>query len=411
MNTTASTGFRWLMLFTMLLVSATAAIFLVAPTSLLPLIFRTMSGLKPQQIIFATMGGFQIFMVIAMIFSGPLLDRFGVLKIYIGGLLLMGCGGLLMPVFGNSLPGMLSLRLLQALGTGPVLVSAIPIAAKYFHAPLRTAVIIVQSLAMMVGIIIGLKIVPIISQGQGSPLTTLAWLALATIPGLIVSLLAMRHPGRRKNAPGGERLADMNRFRQALSHPAIWGILVCLALAGWISSSKDSVFLPYFTADAPAGLGYGPSGASGLMAIAGIVGFFGGVIGMLLTELSLKGNIRPVVLAGFIVPAIFFFLAGRSSSETSLWILWCYVLATCFTIGFVTPQVLGYIAKYFPVNITGTMGGLAMGIAGFIGKMGLLASTTIQQASGYQLLFNMMAGIAVLGILSVLFLRGVGDVP
>jgi sugar phosphate permease len=63
------------------------------------------------------------------------------------------------------------------------------------------------------------------------------------------------------------------------------------------------------------------------------------------------------------------------------------------------------IAKYCPANITGTMGGLAMGIAGLIGQMGLKASATIQQTPGYQLTFNMMAGIAVLGILSVLFLR------
>jgi MFS family permease len=75
-------GFRWLVLVTMFVVTAITSVFLIAPAPLLAEIMKTMPQLSPVRAIFIIMAIFNIFVGVAVVLGGPLLDKFGVMKVY-----------------------------------------------------------------------------------------------------------------------------------------------------------------------------------------------------------------------------------------------------------------------------------------------------------------------------------------
>ena len=141
------------------------------------------------QITFITMSIFNIFVIVSAILGGPFLDKFGVMKAYIGGLIIIGIGALLTPFMGSSFEGMIFIRILQGLGTGPIMVSVIPIAARYFPPKQRSIIIVLQGLAVLLGIEFGLVFIPWIFHLTNSWQTSLAWLAPISILGLIFSFI------------------------------------------------------------------------------------------------------------------------------------------------------------------------------------------------------------------------------
>ena len=138
---------------------------------------------------------------------------------------------------------------------------------------------------------------------------------------------------------------------------------------------------------------------------------FGAIASILITEKPMKGNARPVVMAGFIIPTISIFLIQFPAPATAHMLLGLLIFAAGFFLAFVNPQVLGIIAKHYPVHITGTLGGLAMGIGGFMGMAGTKVCLWIQQTSGYPITFNIISGFAILGVIFAIFLKPANGLP
>ncbi len=407
MNETVNTGFRWWALVAMFLVTATAATFMVVPTLLIGTLMRA-SGLSPQQVVFMTTGIFQIILPAAMILSGPFLDKFGFSKIYIGGLIIMSIGALLTPFFGHSFSGMVFIRTLQALGAGPIMVAVIPIAAKYFPVNLRTVIIVLQALAVSAGIIIGTGLNSIIFQSAKTPLMALAWLAPITIPGLVLSLITASSSKQLEKDPAGEKAFCLEDIGRVFLRPVTWTVIGCFAMASWVYQSASRVFLEYFISHppgSPGGPGHDLPGGKALFTVFGIAMIFGMIASVLITEKPLKGNARPVVVAGFAIPTIFIYLIEFSAPAAGHILLGLYLFAMGFFLAFVHPQVLGVIAKYYPAHTTGTLGGLVMGIGGFMGLAGIKACMKASLLSGYGLSFDIIVGAAVLGVIFALFLK------
>jgi MFS family permease len=79
MNEGINQCFRWLVLVTMFVVTAITSIFLIAPATLIGEMLKTMPQLSVAQVVFMTMSIFNIFVAVAAILGGPLLDKFGVM--------------------------------------------------------------------------------------------------------------------------------------------------------------------------------------------------------------------------------------------------------------------------------------------------------------------------------------------
>jgi predicted MFS family arabinose efflux permease len=91
-------GYRWYILLAMIVVTMTTAMSMIAPAVVFSLLFRSMPGLDPGQVVQAAMTMFSFSLGLAALFGGVLIDRFGPIKIFIGGFLLVMAGALFMPV-------------------------------------------------------------------------------------------------------------------------------------------------------------------------------------------------------------------------------------------------------------------------------------------------------------------------
>ncbi len=82
MNEGINPGFRWLVLVTMVVVTAITSILLIAPAPLIGEMLKTMPQLSVEQVVFMTMSIFDIFVAVAAILGGLLLDKLGFMKVY-----------------------------------------------------------------------------------------------------------------------------------------------------------------------------------------------------------------------------------------------------------------------------------------------------------------------------------------
>jgi hypothetical protein len=330
------------------------------------------------------------------------------MKVYIGGLIMIGIGALLIPFIGSSSKGIIFVRILQALGTGPIMVSVLPIAAGYFPPKQRSILIVVQGLAVVVGIQIGLVCMPRIFQTTGSWQTAMAWLAPICSLGLIFSLICALSSKQPEEEISKSKTPFKEFIKIALLKPVTWVVVVCLVMYTWCYQAFNDLIPAYLNAADPVGLGYDRGSSGSLMSASSWIMICGGFTGVLITEKFLKGNARPVVLSGFILAAIFIYLIHVPTMASNHMILGISVCAFSFFSAFIQPQALGYITKYYPKHIMGTIGGLAMGISGFVGMAGVTAGSKAMQISGgFQMSLNIMVGVAVIGALAAIFLKPV----
>jgi len=392
----------------MFVVTATTSIFLIAPAPLIGEMIRTTPGLSAGQVVLMTMTSFNIFAAVSAILGGILIDRFGFVKFYIGGLIIIGVGALLTPFIGSSSWGIIFIRSLQGIGTGPIMVSILPIAARYFPVKLRSLIIVIQGVAVSLGIALGLIFIPRIFQATQNVQTPMAWLSPICILGLIFSfIVALRLKQSEDEKPRTKALFKED-IMTALSNPVTWVAFACLAVHAWFYQAFSDLIPIYLNTPSPAGLGYDQGIAGTLMSAASWIMIFGAFIGVLITEKFLRGNARPVVLAGFVLGAIFICLINVPALASNHMILGICVCAISFFTSFISPLALGYIAKYYPKHITGTIGGLT-GISSFAGMAGPTVSAIAMQISGYRMAFSIMVGVAVIGALIALFLKPVKE--
>ncbi len=238
-------GLRWLVLVTMFVVTATTSAFMIAPAPVIGEISSAIPQHSTGQITFITMSIFSIFLIVAAILGGSLLDKFGVMKAYIGGLIIISTGALLAPFIGSSFKGMTFIRILQGLGAGPIMVSVIPLAARYFPPRQRSIIMVFQGLAVLSGIEFGLFFILWIFHITNSWQISLAWLAPISIPGLIFSFIVILTSKEPEGSISMMKTPFIKDINTALQNPATYVVLICASMFTWINQAFNYLIPPY----------------------------------------------------------------------------------------------------------------------------------------------------------------------
>ena len=410
MTDTGYSNFRWYIFFTMIVVTAITSMGLIAPASVMPILFKSMPGVEPGDVTFVTMGVFNFFLAIAAILGGILTDKLGPIKVFVGGLLLIMIGAFLMPVMGSTYNGMLFIRLLQGFGTGPIMAAAVPIAALYFPMKERGITTGAQGFAVSLGIMVGLQLFPrLAASGDVFPaLRVLAWVAII---GLILSAIAAFGPKvaqqPAKADQGTQDASASNLFKKAVANPLTWIAILCFTLMSGIFQQLNSIVTGYIGSDAPLGLGRGTQAGANALTVATILFCIGSFLSGLISEKLFGGKARPVIAIGFLLGAIgayatkYNFVAG---DQTTLTIVLAF---TAFFYSLVNPQAQAYLAKNYAQQIAGKLGGLSM----FVGIM--LGSTvavwwlgkSLNATGNYMQPITIMAGLCFAGFIVSLFLK------
>jgi MFS family permease len=109
---------------------------------------------------------------------------------------------------------------------------------------------------------------------------------------------------------------------------------------------------------------------------------------------------------GFLVGAIFTYLIQVDFITVNQGMLVFCLTAIGLFYSFVNPQAVGYLAKNYPKEITGKLGGLATGLAIFGGWGAATMGGIVIHTSGYpaSILANMFF-LCIIGFIVALFLK------
>jgi len=405
MSDAAYTKYRWFVLFTSTVVTATTAMALICPATLIEPIQKSMPGLSLGQVTYVTMFYFNFFVGFAALFGGILLDKFGVVTVYIGGLITISIGALLVPFIGDNYYGMLLIRLVQGCGTGPIMAAGALIAASYFPSNERSIAVGAVGVAVSAGSFLGFIIFPRIYIATGSWQTALAWLAPISLIGIIFTVILAFGPKPPEVEQAKTDDSEKSEFKAALHMPVTWIAIACVVMLAWIYQAFMDLTPNYLGYAPPVGLGKGVVAAGNIFSLVQIIYMAGALLSGIITDKILKGNGRPMLLTGFLMGGIFGFLIKFPFITGNETLLVCCLVLAGFFYSFVVPQALGYLAKHYPRHITGKLGGLAWGIGIFGGAAGVAAGARALHVTGlYQMSINIMVGICVAGFLIGLFL-------
>ncbi len=401
--------FRWFALLTLLCMTVSQGIVLIAPAPLVGEVANSLQ-LSLGQVTGAVMGAFIICVALGGIIGGMVLDKIGIPKTYIISVALMVLGSLLVLVIGDTLGGLVVSRVIQGLGAGPIMSSVSRLASEWFPKKERAIVTGIQGMSVSLGIAIGFGLSPVINIATGHWQQTVAFSAVPPCVALILTIilaLGPKSPVMLHDAQDSTELIESQKdFKRSLKLPVFWlAIVICFCIA-WVMQGYNDITPGHIAVEPPVGLGLGAAVAGrymGLMQVAFMVGSVAS--GFLLTKVF-KGNYRLLLFSSFIMVAIFctsVLLPAIKQNSTSLLIV---LLIAGFFQGIPLATVMGFISNFYPEHITGRIGGITMGLSIFGGVLGVAAGSYALHHTGFYTVSVLVVGvISVVGALGSFALK------
>jgi MFS family permease len=389
-------NFRWYILLMVTIAVVAQGMMLIAPTPLVGVIAESMNvGLGA--ITAALMMPFTLLVAIGGIASGILMDKIGIYKTFLMGTAIAAIAGALTPAAGDSLGALIALRALQGLGCGPLIASGPKVAAEWFPPAQRGVVQGVLGAALSLGITIGLMAGPQIAAKSGSWTTALLFFGIVMAVAFVLIALSKLGP----SAPVVERLetgAGKGEIKKVMGTPLFWMTFICVFALSWVMQGYNDLTPGHLAVPAPAGLDLGPEIAGKIMGIYTLAFMVGSLISGFVAEKIFKGNYKLAITVAFVLTAIFCFsvtIPAINGSQAPLMI--CLILAGFF-MGMPMPIAQTSISNFYPEHLTGSVGGITMGLGIFGGTVGVAAGSAALHATGmYMVSIVIVCVVALIG--------------
>jgi MFS family permease len=405
--------FRWFTLVAYVIVTSATSFCMISPSPLIPFIAKGM-GVNGGVIGQATMTSFNLFMGLFAFIGGFFLDKVGVFRMWVICLVIVGLGSILVPFIGTSVPGLIVCRVLHAAGTGPIMASIAALSSQQFKFNERTYIAAFQGFAVCFGIGVGQYFVPVLYKMVGenwvSALTwTAAYPAIALVFAFIVLFgptLPVVHAAESENTGGGWLSGD---YKKALVYSTVY----VLALMGLIDSWCQQVFngmMPGFynaaIADGGLNLTSGDVLGSSKLTLAAFFMAAGTLVAPFVNDKMFKGNPKPTIFIGLALAAAFILIIQKFTPTTGELLLIGVPCGILFFSSFVNPTIFGYVAKHYPGEIAGRLGGFIMFFFVIGSAVGLSISNAMLSSSGsYMPPFLLLAIVTLCGGIAVMFLK------
>jgi MFS family permease len=308
--------------------------------------------------------------------------------------------------------GLLIIRSMHGLGIGTVFAGIPVVVSQWFPAKERGIVIGLTSGAAPLGAAIGTSFVPAIMQATGSWQLGVSWAAAFPFVSCLLAIVAIvgpqppnkdARPGPPGGGPGGPGgpAGSWADAKVALLLPVTWAAAACCFFASWELRTFNSVAASYLSVQPPVGVGLGAMKAGVAMSSVQFAGLAGSMLGGFIVEKIFRGRIRPVVILCFVLSAVSYVAIRFSVVYTNHALLTACLWGVAFSLAVIGPQIMGFVAKNYPPQVMGKIGGAFLGNANTIG--GLLgagiASYTISKTGFYTTSFNVYFAAAVVGLL------------
>ncbi len=341
------------------------------------------------------------------IVGGFICDKYGLVWTFIGGSVLFTIPTMLLPLVGNSLPGVVAVRIIQALGAGPIMAAVSAVAALWFPVSQRAVVTGLQGAMVTLGVAVGFVATPVALAATGSWLSAMAW---QSVGGIISVLLAIvfafgPKPPEVGTLAWSSGASDNGDFKLAMKQPASWVCLVVIFLLCWVFQGFNDLTPGYFALEKPTGVGYGPMTAGKLMSWVQVAFMLGSMATGFALEKVFRGNVRLTISVGYILFAVFGFSIIFPTIFTSMGILVVCLGLAGFFLAWVMPNVFAFGAKYYPPHIAGKLVGVWMGVGLFGGTLGILGgATALRRTGNYHASIIIVSVVALVGLVIAQFL-------
>ena len=400
--------YRWFVLATLFVLTVAHAIIMISPAPLIGVISKSMRiGLGPTTGMF--MGIFNLALALSCIGGGFLCDRFGLVKTYFWSCLFLIIPTIALPFCGDSLAGAIIVRILQAIGSGPINASVSSVAALWFPPSQRGIVTGLQGTGVTMGIAIGFVASPVALSLSGAWQTAMAWQAACSFLALamiIIFAFGPKPPAQPHIVvcePGGAENGD---FKLAMRQPASWlGVFIVFVVC-WVLSAFNDLTPAYFAIEPPVGIGYGAMTAGKLMMTVQIAFMVGSAVVGLAFEKIFREKAQPVIMIGLFLFALFAVSIMLPVVYGTMPVLLSCLITAGFFESWIVPTVFAFIALHYPAHIVGKLTGMWFGIGLFGGTIGVIVgATALHHTGNYHVSIIVVGVVALIGVVLGVFLK------
>jgi len=401
-------NFRWFVLLAMIVTTAASTTVMITPAPLMGELAKTLH-VDPGTATGIFMGLWNIIGATSCLGAGFLVDRYGIPKMLVLGCLLLLVPSLLFPVVGYNMKGLIILRIVQALGVGPLTALVAPLAATWFPPQQRGMVAGLSGFAISLGVLLGFILAPIAFAATGSWVATVAWLSISPLIGLVLSLVMAfgPKPPAFHDDISAEALAEAEgAFKRAMKSSATWIVVVTIFFSCWFFTGFNDLTPGYIAIDAPTGLGYGPMMAGKLMGIYQLFFMIGSIAVGFIFEKIFRESARATIGVAFLVSGVLAATIMLPSVAHNVSVLAKLLPIIGFFAAWVMATAIAYISLNYHHSIVGRVTGLAMGIGLYAGIPGIIVGSMALKFTGnYHTSITIVSTIAIVGAIVVQFLR------
>jgi MFS family permease len=401
--------YRWLVLLVLFLVTVVSDIIMISPAPLMGVIAKSLNMSLGDMTAYL-MGLFNLVVAVSCIGGGIMCDRVGPMPVLVFSSVTLTLPTLVLPYFGHSFAGTLTIRLIQAIGCGSVLATASPVAALWFPLKDRGIITGLQGTAVSIGIATGFVAAPALYGAMGNWQTAMAWLAAGCLVAVAVTLIVAVLPKPATPVSDGVcyeiRHAGGNDLKLALKQTGTWiGVFVVFCLM-WVMNAFNDLTPAYLAIEPPLGLGFGPMTAGKMMMALEIASMIGAVVSGFVMERIFMGKVRPVIAIAYLMFAIFTFSIPFQTIHTNMRILVACLMVAGFFRAWVVPNAMAFVALHYPPHITGKIVGMWMGLGIFGSAAGVICGAFALRITGnYHLSIVMVSVMSLIGLVATLFLK------
>ncbi len=405
-------NFRWFTLLVLIVTTAASTAIMIVPAPLMGEVAKSLH-IHPGTATGIFMGLWNIIGATSCLVAGFLVDRFGIPKMLVIGCLLLLVPSLLFPAVGYSLKGLILLRIIQALGVGPLTALVAPLAATWFPPQQRGMVAGLNGFSISLGVLLGVMLAPVAFGATGSWLNSMSRMSIFPAAGLVLSLVMVFGPEAPlfRDDISADGLAEAEgAFSRAMKSPATWILIVTIFLSCWFFTGFNDLTPGYIAIEPPTGLGYGPMIAGKLMGIYQLFFMIGSIAVGFIFEKVFRESARVTIGIAYVISGVLAATIMLPAVAQHVPVLAKVLPVIGFFAAWVMATAIAYISLNYHHSVVGRVTGLAMGIGLYAGIPGIIVGSTALKLTGnYHTSITIVSVVAILGAILVQFLKPIAS--
>ena len=397
-NAVVYSNFRWFVLVAMIFSIAGQGMLLISPTPLVGEIAKTLH-IQVGAATGASMVPFNLAAAVFGLLGGIIMDKLGTAKTFLGCAVVAAVSAFLIPMMAVSVPGLIAVRLISGMASGPMIASGARVAAEYFPRRQRAMYQGFVGASLSLGIMLGFGVVPRIAVEEGwqKGLSTPGFMMVGAAIFAIIMILGPKTQGCLNEDRLDGKL-DKGVFKEVFKIPAFWFCFVSTFILSWVMNGFNDITPGHIAVDQPLGLGLGPVDAGHMMTFLQFSFLIGSIASGIIVEKVFGGKVRRMIPIAYIMVAIFASLSILPEVGANSKLLTACLILTGFFMGMPDPLNQAFIATSYPEKITGRVGGFTMGLSIFGGTLGVaLGAMLVGITSRYYASITIVAVLCFIG--------------